>query len=120
MLDSLRGLEVWKRSCRLSVGVYKLVGDCRDYGFRDQVSRSGSSIPSNIAEGYERESGRDRVRFLTIAKGSCAECWTQLLVGTEAGFLDPEKTAPMIKELDEISRMLRGLIARFERADSRD
>ena len=115
MLDALRGLDVWRRSCRLSVDVYKLVAECREFGFRDQVSRSALSVASNIAEGYEREGHRDRVRFLIVAKGSCAECWTQLLIGIEAGFLDSEKAMPLVRELEEISRMLRGLIARIER-----
>ena len=118
MLEALRSLEVWKRSCRLSVNVYKLVSTCRDYGFRDQVSRSALSIPSNIAEGYEREGSKDRVRFLVIAKGSCGECWAQLMIGVEAGFIDKAAAATIIAELEEISRMLRGLIASYERRDT--
>jgi len=50
----LENLEVWKRSCRLSVNLYKSLGSCKDYGFKDQITRSALSIPSNIAEGYER------------------------------------------------------------------
>ena len=94
MLDALRSLEVWKRSCRLSVNVYKLVvGLLVNRSFRDQVARSALSIASNIAEGYERESAKDRIRFLTIAKGSCGECWTQLLIGMEAGLPSSVRTA---------------------------
>ncbi len=47
-------LEVWKRSARLSADVYKYFATNTDYGFRDQITRSGFSVPSNIAEGYER------------------------------------------------------------------
>ena len=66
-------LEVWKRSSRLSVELYKCLADCRDYGFKDQITRSGLSIPSNIAEGMDRSSHKEKIRFLDIAKGSCAE-----------------------------------------------
>lgn len=47
-------LEVWKRAARLSSNLYKNLKDLRDFGFRDQITRSGLSIPSNIAEGFER------------------------------------------------------------------
>jgi four helix bundle protein len=80
-MDALENLGVWKRSCRLSVELYKLL---RDFGFRDQVTRSALSVPSNIAEGYERDSSKEFSRFLKIAKGSCGELRTQLYIGTEA------------------------------------
>jgi four helix bundle protein len=53
MGSSFEDLEVWKKSCRLSVRLYKLLIDCRDYGMKDQMLRSSISIPSNIAEGSE-------------------------------------------------------------------
>lgn len=113
MLDALRNLDVWKRSCRLSVNVYKLLERCPNRSFRDQVARSALSIASNIAEGYERESPKDRMRCLTIAKGSCGECWTQLLIGAEAVLVDKSSSRGLVAELEEISRMLRGLIVRY-------
>ncbi len=56
-------LEVWKRSARLSADIYKELSDLKDYVFRDQITRSGLSIPSNIAEGIERESAKECVNF---------------------------------------------------------
>jgi len=49
-------LDVWKRSCRLSVNIYKLSNNLQDFGFKDQITRSGLSVASNIAEGMEKES----------------------------------------------------------------
>jgi len=57
-------LEVWKRSARLSADLYKSFTDCRDFSFRDQITRSALSIPSNIAEGYERETNKETANFL--------------------------------------------------------
>ena len=71
-------LDVWKRSARLSANIYSELRDLKDYGFRDQITRSGLSIPSNIAEGIERESAKESVRFLSYAKGSCGELRTQI------------------------------------------
>lgn len=52
-------LEVWKRSARLSADLYKQLANLKDYGFHDQITRSGLSIPSNIAEGHERHSNKE-------------------------------------------------------------
>ncbi len=51
-------LDVWKMACSLSSEIYLGLKDCRDYSFKDQITRSGLSVQSNIAEGIERESGK--------------------------------------------------------------
>ena len=56
-------LEVWKRSARLSAHLYKATAELRDYGFKDQLTRSGLSVPSNIAEGMTRNSNKEKSRF---------------------------------------------------------
>ena len=103
-------LEVWKRAARLSSNLYKNLKDLRDYGFRDQITRAGLSIPSNIAEGFERESNRECVRFLLYAKGSCGELRTQIYIGIDIGYIPKEAGLLWIKETKEVSAMLGGLI----------
>ena len=49
-------LDIWKRATRLSIEIYKALKDLKDYGFRDQITRASLSIPSNVAEGFERQS----------------------------------------------------------------
>jgi four helix bundle protein len=83
MGSSFEDLEVWKKTCRLSVRIYKLLRDSRDYGMKDQMLRSSVSIPSNIAEGSERKSIPDFKRFITIAQGSAAELRTQIYISRE-------------------------------------
>ena len=117
-MDALRRLDVWKRACRFSADVYKDTVGCPDRGYRDQVTRSALSIASNIAEGYERETARERIRFLMIAKGSCGECWTQLLIGIEAGLLPPGPGHRLANEVAELAKMLRGLARHFEGHES--
>jgi four helix bundle protein len=78
-------LEVWRRSARLSAELYKALADLRDFGFRDQITRAGLSIPSNIAEGYERESAKEIANFLNYAKGSAGELRTQIYIGMDMG-----------------------------------
>ena len=61
---SFEDLEVWKRACKLAVRIYTLLQDCRNFGLRDQMSRAAVSIASNIAEGAERNSKAEFIRFL--------------------------------------------------------
>ena len=102
-------LDVWKRACRLSVNIYKVFADCKDYGFKDQITRSSLSIGSNIAEGMEKESDRDKNRFINIAQGSTAELITQTYIGIEIGYIEKETGMMWIKEANEILRMLNTL-----------
>lgn len=103
-------LQVWKRSSRLCAEIYKAFADSRDYGFKDQITRSALSIASNIAEGYERDLDRDRVRFLSYAKASCAELRTQVYIGLEIGYIPHPDGKRWIAETRELSRMLYALM----------
>jgi four helix bundle protein len=103
-------LEVWKRSARLSADIYKNLFDLKDYGFKDQITRSALSVPSNIAEGFERDSDRDCAKFLLYAKGSCGEVRTQIYIGMEIGYINKKPGSAWIKETQELSKMLGALI----------
>jgi len=106
---SFEDLEVWKKSCRLAVRLYELLKDCRDYGMKDQMLRSSVSIPSNIAEGSERQSIPDFQRFINIAKGSAAELRTQVYISRDVKILNDTDAKEIIQELKSISRMLQAL-----------
>jgi len=67
-----------------------------------------------FAEGYERWTVNERLRFLRSAKGSCGECWTRLLIGQEAQLLDAKAVKPLVREAEEIAKMLHGLIKHFQ------
>ena len=108
--SSYENLDVWKRSVRLAVEVCRAVGGSRDFGLRDQLRRSAISVPSNIAEGSERDSQQDYIRFLRIAKGSCAEMRTQMIIARELGILDGAVSERHCAEAREISAMIQGLI----------
>lgn len=112
---SYEDLDVWKRAARLSVTLYTETRELRDFGFRDQLTRSGLSVPSNIAEGYERDSDKEIARFLTIAKGSAGEMRTQILIGIQAGFLDRDKALKWADEAQQIGRILGALIKRHRK-----
>ena len=103
-------LEVWKRGARLSADIYRELVDLKDYGFKDQITRSGLSVPSNTAEGFERESQKDCIKFLKYAKGSCGELRCQIYIGMDIGYISKDIGRKWIQESIEISSMLSGLI----------
>jgi len=86
-MNSFEDLDVWKKACRLSVDIYKTLKCSKDYGLKDQICRAAVSIPSNIAEGSERHSKPDFIRFLRIAMGSCAELRTQIYIAVEVSLI---------------------------------
>ena len=103
-------LDVWKKSARLSAEIYKATATVKDQGFRDQITRSGLSIPSNIAEGYERESNKEIANFLNYSKGSAGELRTQIYIGLDIGYINRQQGRKWLQEVEEISKMLHGLI----------
>ncbi|HAS6214078.1 TPA: four helix bundle protein [Vibrio vulnificus] len=103
-------LEIWKRSYQVVLQVYNLLKTYRDYGLKDQISRSAVSVPSNIAEGSERGSYKDNIRFLYIAKGSCAELATQISLAADLGYIPIEAGQKLESEILEIGRMIGGYI----------
>jgi four helix bundle protein len=108
--NSFEELDVWKRACRLAIGIYDSLKKCSDYGLKDQMTRSAVSIASNIAEGAERNSSTEYIRFLHIAKGSAAELRTQVYIAQQIGIYQNIQATKLVNELKEISSMLQGLI----------
>jgi len=108
-------LDVWKKAAALSADIYQSVRNLNDYGFRDQLTRSGLSIPSNIAEGLERISEQEKIRFLDIARASGAELKTQIYIGIKIGYLEAESAKEWIRETENIGKMITGLISSIQK-----
>jgi len=106
-------LKVWQKAKDLAVLIYKVTSDgkiSKDFGLRDQIRRSAVSIASNIAEGDERETDKESVRFFYIAKGSLAELRTQLMIALETSYLGKDEFAKIELDCSEIGKMLGGII----------
>jgi len=105
-IKSFQDLEIWKNSKDLSVCVYKLTQKDkfnRDFGLRDQIRRAVISIPSNIAEGFSRNNNNELIQFLRIAKGSCAEAITQLIIAKEIDYLSEMEFNELLIKLETLS-----------------
>ena len=103
-------MDVWKVAAKLSVSVYQELASSKEYGFRDQITRAGLSIPGNFAEGFGRSTDRDKRNFLNYAKGSCAESRSQTYIGMKAGFIDGDIGAAWLDGSNKISAMLTSLM----------
>lgn len=126
VINSYRDLNVWQKSMELARMVYGLVKYLpREelYALSDQMRRAVVSIPSNIAEGYYRNSTRDYIRFLSLAKGSLGEIETQLFLCENFGYLKSEQISPALTKCDETGKMLTALInniqAKIEKKESK-
>ncbi len=118
-INTFEDLEVWKRGCQLAVDVYVANHTSKDFGLKDQMQRAAVSIPSNSAEGCERDSAPDFIKFLRYSKGSCGEPRTQLYVSDRVrkklNQTALEGSREMISETKELSKMLQGLINSLKR-----
>jgi four helix bundle protein len=99
-------LVVWSRSKDLAVDVYRKLTSVKDYGFKDQITRSILSVSSNIAEGAERQYSKEKKQFFAIAKGSIGEFKSQTYVGIEVGYINSEMGNAWLNEAEQISKML--------------
>jgi four helix bundle protein len=108
-MSSYTDLRVWKRSFKLVIGVYKLTSSLPEeerFGLRSQIQRCAVSIPSNIAEGQQRNGRKEFRQFLGVARGSAGELSTQLLLVETLYKLE---TNHLVAELEEIQKMLYAL-----------
>lgn len=110
MVNRFEDLEVGKEGIRLAVEIYRFLENCRDYGLRDQMQRAAVSIPSNIAEGFDRNTNKEFIRFLYISKGSCAELRTQLYLAVKTDVLDKSISDELLESTKKISVMLHQFI----------
>ena len=111
-IEDYKDLIVWQRSMELAEEVYRLVKKLPKeelFALSDQIRRAAISIPSNIAEGYERNSTKEYIYFLSIAKGSKAELETQLLLCTKIHYLNNSDIEKSISLIQEIGKMINSL-----------
>ena len=113
-INSYKELKVWQKSMDLVIEIYnvtKLFPKEEIYGLSSQMRRSAISIPSNIAEGYGRNSTKEYISFLHIARGSNCELQTQLLICKRLGYIIDDK---IINLTEEITRMLNSMISKLK------
>lgn len=109
-IEQFEDLTVWQEGLKLSIEVYKSLAACQDFGLRDQMRRCSVSIPPNIAEGFERNSNGEFIRFLRNSKGSAGELRTQLYLAIGVGMLDEQVGQELTTQSRIISKRLQALV----------
>ena len=112
-MQGYRELKVWQRAMELVECIYELVGALpsnEKYALSDQMRRAAVSIPSNIAEGRGRETDKDYIYFLVVARGSKFELETQILICERLHYITAEQAQQALAISDEVGRMLNALI----------
>jgi four helix bundle protein len=117
-VQSHKDLLVWQQAMDLAVGIYVSTRTWpREelYGLTSQVRRAASSVPTNIAEGYGRETRPSYVQFLRIAQGSLKEVETHLLIAQRIGIATGEQLTPLLDAVESIGKLLRLLLRKLSR-----
>ena len=108
--ERFEDIIAWQKAMDLTVSIYKEFDESKDYGFKDQIQRASVSVMNNIAEGFERKSNNEFKYFLFIAKGSCGEVRSMLLLAKKLERINNQKATELYNLSEEISRMISGLI----------
>jgi len=118
-IRSFTDLITWKKAHSLAVSIYKITESFpqkETYSLTDQMRRSATSISSNIAEGFSRQTKKEKLQFYYTAKGSLTELQNQLLIARDVGYLAKEIFNDIAKETIEVSKLLNGLIKSIKKS----
>ncbi len=117
MYSDTSKLIVWQKSHELTLKIYDLTKHFpreEQFGLTSQLRRAATSIPSNIVEGKARGSNKEYKRFLLMARGSLEEVKYQILLAKDLDYIDDKKYKEMINIMDEVGRLLSGLIKKID------
>ncbi len=113
-IKDFEDLEIWRMARTLVNGIYSDFGSCRDYGFKDQITRAGVSIMNNISEGFCRNSDAEFRHFLNISKGSSGEVKNMYYIAEDQKFVDNaisvdrrNKTQQLINSISALMKYLK-------------
>ena len=116
-IQNFRDLDVWQKGMLIVKEIYKVTGSFPQselYGLVSQMRRCAISIPSNIAEGFNRLHNKEYKQFLYISLGSCAELETQIEIAMDLKYMSKEDKDILLEYIDHESRMLNSLIKKLK------
>jgi four helix bundle protein len=108
--DTFEKLEVWQEAIELAAKVYELFRGCMDFEFRGQIRAAAASVSNNIAEGYERSSNAEFIRFLDIARGSCGEVRSQAYLAMRVQLLATADAKALVVDAKRLSKRIARLM----------
>lgn len=112
-IKSFTDLHAWKFGHNLAIEIYRLTKDFpkeETFGLTNQIRRAVVSITSNIAEGFSRNSYKEKVQFYSISLGSLTEVQSQLLIARDINYLNPKDFTSIANLSIETNKLINGLI----------
>ena len=110
VIQRFEEIIAWQKAQDLAVHIHLLFKSNKDFGFNDQLLRATISISNNIAEGFDRSSDADFIRFLYIATGSASEVRSMLYLAKRFNYISEEEQQTLMDKANEISKIIYGLI----------
>ena len=114
-MSNVEQLKVWEKSIELATLIYSYTRYWKDFWLANQMQRASVSIWSNLAEWCDRETYKEYIRFIYIARWSCSELKTQLYIAHNIWYLDKEKLEYIMILIQDIHKMLNGLISHLRK-----
>ena len=109
-IEKFEDIIAWQKAKILTLQIYSVFRLSKDYSFKDQIQRASISIMNNIAEGFERKSNKEIIQFFYIAKGSCAEVRSMLILCKDLKYINSDEYNRLNDLSLDISRLLSGFI----------
>lgn len=122
-IKSFTDLNAWKESHKLALLIYKITNDFPKeeiYGLTNQLRRCAVSIASNIAEGFSRNSYKDKIQFYSISQGSVTELQSQILIARDVDYLSKEKFTDIACQSVVVHKLINGLIKKSKNIINHD
>jgi four helix bundle protein len=116
-IERFEDIESWREARKLVAEVYAIVGNCKDYGFREQIQRAAISVMSNIAEGFDRGTNKEFVQFLVISRGSVSEVKSLSYAALDIGYFDESKFRAVTERCTKLISLLNGLMRYLRNSD---
>ena len=112
-IEKFEDIKAWVKARELVKEIYRISGNdkfAKDWSLKDQIRRAAVSIMSNISEGYSRQTDKEFIQFLYIAKGSVSEVQSQLYIALDLSYLSEEEFDKLYEKSEEIAKLIGGFI----------
>jgi len=116
-IEKFEDIESWKEARILVREIYQLFCNIKDYGFRDQIQRAAISVMSNIAEGFDRNSNKEFIQFLVIARGSVSEVRSLSYAAMDIGYIDKNTFSVISERCFKLTNLVNGFIRYLRTSD---
>jgi len=113
VISRFEDIIAWQKSKELAILIYQNFEKSKDFGFRDQILRSSVSIMNNIAEGFERKTNNELKYFLFVAKGSCGELRSMVILAKELKMVQDSVYSDLYNRAEEVSKLISGFIKKL-------